>query len=182
MKVATKITVILFILISATLLHNRAVAQKSNVLKINIFSPIASTLNLQYERKISGNGSFQLGFYYAGFTIGDTKFSGIGITPEYRFYLSDTEAPQGVYVAPFVRYQDFTVSNGSDKGTITTMGGGLIIGKQWIFKEKIALDIFLGPKYSSRSVSVTSGTDSFDTGSGLSGFGLRAGVCFGFAF
>ena len=183
MKLHQKVSVIVLILTSINgFLAPKALAQKSNVLKNNILSPIASTLNLQYERKISGNSSFQLGFYYAGFSIENTKFSGIGITPEYRFYLSDTEAPQGVYLAPFVRYQDFTVANGTDKGTITTMGGGLIFGKQWLFKEKIALDIFLGPKYSSRSVSVTSGTDSFDTGSGLSGFGLRAGVCFGFAF
>jgi hypothetical protein len=27
-------------------------------------------------------------------------------------------------------------------------GGGVVIGKQWIFKEKISLDIFIGPQYS----------------------------------
>ena len=183
MKSFQKIAVSIALLASVTFLVGpSAFAQKGNVLKINIFSPIASTLNLQYERKISASSSFQLGFYYAGFTIGDTKFKGIGVTPEYRFYLSETESPKGVYVAPFVRYQNFTVTNGANEGTISTLGGGLIIGKQWIFKEKIALDIFLGPKYSSRNVTVTNGTDSFDTGNGLSGFGIRAGVCFGLAF
>ncbi|MBK5279595.1 MAG: DUF3575 domain-containing protein [Bacteroidia bacterium] len=183
MKVIHKISIISVLLIGLSgLFSSQAYAQKGNVLKINIFSPIASTLNLQYERKVSGSSSFQLGFYYSGFSINETKFSGIGITPEYRFYLSETEAPNGFYVAPFIRYQNFTVSNGPNEGTITTTGGGLIIGKQWIFKEKIALDIFLGPKYSSRNVTVTSGTDTFDTGNGLSGFGIRAGVCFGLAF
>jgi hypothetical protein len=182
MKVSSKISIILLMLISALLLQTRAVAQKGNVLKINIFSPIAKTFNIQYERKVSSSSSFQLGFYYSGFSITETDFSGIGITPEYRFYLSDTEAPNGVFVAPFIRYQNFSVSNGTDKGTLTTLGGGLIIGKQWIFKEKVALDIFIGPKYSSRNVTVTSGTDTFDTGKGLDGFGVRAGVCFGLAF
>ena len=48
-------------------------------------------------------------------------------------------------------------------------------------EEKIALDIFLGPSYSSGDVKVTSGTDSFNTNA-FSGFGLRTVVCFGFAF
>jgi hypothetical protein len=182
MKVIQKISVIAVFLISTIVLVPSAWAQKGNVIKINIFSPIAKTFNIQYERKVSASSSLQLGFYYSGFSIDNTKFSGFGLTPEYRFYLSDTEAPHGVYVAPFVRYQNFSVTNGPDKGTLTTVGGGLIIGKQWIFKEKIALDIFIGPKYSSRNVKVTSGTDTFDTGNGLDGFGVRAGVCFGLAF
>ena len=130
MKLHQKISIIVLLMISINgLFSPDALAQKGNVLKINIFSPIAKTLNLQYERKLSSSSSFQLGFYYSGFSITDTKFSGFGLTPEYRFYLSDTEAPHGVYVAPFVRYQNFSVTNGSDKGTLTTMGGGLIIGK-----------------------------------------------------
>lgn len=177
MKSILKICVTLILLISMN-----AVAQaQSNVIKINIFSPIVRTLNMQYERKITSNGSFQLGFYYTGYSVENTKFSGLGITPEYRFYLSNMDAPQGVYVAPFLRYQSFTLSKGNDKGTLTTMGGGLILGKQWIFKEKIALDIFLGPSYSSGDVKVTSGADSFNINA-FSGFGLRTGVCFGFAF
>ena len=182
MKLFKKSSVLGLLIGINVLVASQVFAQKGNVLKINIFSPIARTFNMQYERKVSGSSSLQLGFYYSGFSISDTKFSGFGLTPEYRFYLSDTEAPQGVYIAPFVRYQNFSVSNGPNKGTLTTVGGGLIIGKQWIFKEKVALDIFLGPKYSSRNVTVTSGTDTFDTGNGLDGFGIRAGVCFGLAF
>lgn len=158
-------------------------AQKENVIKINIFSPIVSTFNIQYERKLSATGSFQLGFFYTGFSAGDTKFSGIGITPEYRFYLSETEAPKGVYIAPFLRYQDFTLTQEAttSKGTLTNFGGGVIIGKQWLFKEKIALDIFIGPSYSTGSTKVTSGSSSFSTGA-FDGFGIRTGLCLGFAF
>ncbi|MBL7871831.1 MAG: DUF3575 domain-containing protein [Cyclobacteriaceae bacterium] len=158
------------------------VAQE-NVFKINIFSPVVKTLNVSYERKLSATGSFQLGFFYTGYSTDGTKFSGIGITPEYRFYLSETEAPQGVYVAPFIRYQNFKLEEEStnDKGTLSMFGGGLIIGKQWIFKEKISLDIFIGPSYSSGNVKVDSGQDSFDTGV-FDGFGVRTGVTLGFAF
>ncbi len=156
---------------------------QENVLKINIFSPIVKTFNMSYERKVSATGSFQLGAFYTGFTSGDTEFKGFGITPEYRFYLSETEAPVGVYVAPFVRYMDFDLTDEAttSDGTLSMFGGGLVIGKQWIFKEKISLDAFVGPQYATGDVKVKSGTDSFDTDV-FDGFGIRAGLTFGFAF
>lgn len=156
---------------------------QENVLKINIFSPIVKTFNISYERKVSATGSFQLGAFYTGYTSGDTEFKGFGITPEYRFYLSETEAPAGVYVAPFVRYMDFDLTDEAttSKGNISMFGGGLVIGKQWIFKEKISLDAFVGPQYTTGDVKVKSGTDSFDTDV-FDGFGVRAGLTLGFAF
>ncbi|HRG09553.1 MAG TPA: DUF3575 domain-containing protein, partial [Cyclobacteriaceae bacterium] len=95
------------------------------------------------------------------------------------------EAPAGFYVAPFARYQSFKVEDSFDgatnKGTLSLFGGGVVIGKQWIFKEKISLDIFIGPQYSSGNVKVTDGADTFDTGA-FDGFGVRTGVTLGFAF
>ena len=154
-----------------------------NVIKINILSPIVKTFNVQYERALTTSSSLQLGFFYSGFSTGDTKFSGFGITPEYRFYLSNSDAPAGVYIAPFVRYQSFKVEDDvtASKADFTVFGGGVILGKQWIFKEKIVLDIFLGPTYSSGNVDVTSGTDTFETDA-FDGFGLRTGISFGFKF
>jgi len=160
------------------LIHESATAQ--GVLKINILSPIVKTINVQYEQAASATSSFQLGFFYTGVSNSGTTFKGFGVTPEYRFYLSDTEAPQGVYVAPFVRYMSFKLEDedSSSKAHFNAFGGGLILGKQWIFKEKVALDLFIGPSYSSGNVKVTSGTDDFDTGA-FDGFGLRTGICFG---
>ncbi len=154
-----------------------------NVIKINILSPIVKTFNIQYERALNANSSVQLGFFYSGFSTGDTKFSGFGITPEYRFYLSESEAPEGVYIAPFLRYQSFTIKDDItvSEADFSAFGGGVILGKQWIFKEKIALDVFIGPTYSSGTVNLKSGSDSFDTGA-FDGFGLRTGICFGLKF
>ncbi|MBL7841181.1 MAG: DUF3575 domain-containing protein [Cyclobacteriaceae bacterium] len=157
---------------------------QQNVIKINILAPIVKTFNIQYERALTDQSSLQLGFFYTGYSSGDSKFSGFGITPEYRFYLSETAAPQGVYVAPFLRYQSFSIEDDAAdaKADFSAFGGGLILGKQWIFKEKVALDIFLGPAYYSGNVDVKSGTeDDFETGA-FDGFSLRAGVCFGFRF
>lgn len=156
---------------------------QGNVVKINIFSPIVKTFNVAYEKKINATSSAQLGFFYTGYSTGDTKFSGFGITPEYRFYLSDTEAPQGVYVAPFARYQSFKLEDKSlnNKGEFTAFGGGLIIGKQWIFKERVSLDIFIGPAYFTGDTKVTSGTNTFDTDA-FDGFTIRTGLTLGIAF
>lgn len=170
----------LFILIAAA--TDSFGQEKSNNLKINILSPIVSTLNLQYEHTIKKDQSFQLGLFYTGYSISSTKLTGIGITPEVRFYLSDEAAPQGVYIAPFLRYQNYSLSDDvNNKGTLRTFGGGLILGRQWVFKDKISLDLFIGPSYNSGSVSVTSGSNNFNVGS-INGFGLRTGVCIGVLF
>lgn len=155
-----------------------------SVVKINILSPIVRTFNISYEHTINESSSFQLGFFYSGWSDDLTKFNGFGITPEYRFYLSETSAPQGVYVAPFLRYQSFKLEDkevSNAEADFSTFGGGLVLGKQWIFKDKIALDIFIGPSYASGKVKGQSGDQNWDTGV-FDGFGLRTGINFGFKF
>jgi hypothetical protein len=174
-------TVLLICFVSASI----ATAQ-TNVIKFNILAPVVKTANLQYE-KAFGNKSFQLGAFYTGWTPSTMKLSGFGITPELRFYLGDTPAPAGFYAAPFLRYQSFTVEETDPdfaaKGTFSAFGGGVIIGKQWIFKEKVALDMFIGPAYASGKVEAESGdSGNLEVGGGLDGFGVRFGICFGLAF
>jgi Protein of unknown function (DUF3575) len=172
-----------YVLVACFAFFATAASAQQNVIKINILAPIVKTFNVQYERALNDNSSLQLGFFYTGFSSGDSKFSGFGITPEYRFYLSETAAPQGVYIAPFVRYQSFSIEDDvtNSEGDFSAFGGGVIIGKQWIFKEKIALDMFLGPAYYSGKVDGESEDEEFETGA-FDGFGLRAGICFGYRF
>jgi hypothetical protein len=184
-------------ILAAGLFANQAKAQ-DNVVKVNVLSPMVKTASLFYERAISENKSVQLGFFYTGFEVTDTKFSGFGITPEMRFYFGDKGAPAGFYVAPFARYQNFTLTTPSigyynangefvpstkdDEATLSTIGGGVIGGKHWIFGERFSLDIFAGPQINAGSVEVKSGNESsFSTGS-FDGFGIRTGVTIGLAF
>jgi hypothetical protein len=158
---------------------------QSNAVKINFLSPIFSTANIAYERALSESSSFQLGFYYTGAKVSSLKYSGFGITPEYRFYLSDSPAPAGFYIAPYLRYQSvkLTEEEFDNEATFTSFGGGLIIGKQWVFKKRITFDIFLGPAYNAGKVKVDSGSeDEFDVSGGFDGFGLRTGMTLGVAF
>ena len=68
-----------------------------NAIKINPLSLFFATGNVSYERAVSTNQSFQLGLFYSGVSISDVKYSGLGITPEYRFYIAGKkEALNGV--------------------------------------------------------------------------------------
>jgi hypothetical protein len=156
--------------------------QKKNLVKVNMLSPIVRTGSFFYERKISSNSSLQLGVFYTGSKMDDLKLRGFGITPEFRYYASEKGAMEGFYLGPFLRYQSYELSELNNKGKLNTFGGGLLIGKQWIFTKGISVDIFAGPSYNSGTVKVTNGTDNFDLPGGLNGFGVRAGLTVGIAF
>jgi hypothetical protein len=156
------------------------VATEKNVLKINTLSLFLATGSIFYEHKLSELISAQLGFGYMGVKIQDTKFSGIILTPEVRIY-PKKNAIDGFYIAPYLRYQNYTLQNGTDKGSLSSMGGGLLFGRQWIFKKGFTMDLFFGGHYGSSNVKVDSGTDTFNTNL-ITGFGIRVGFAIGFAF
>ncbi len=178
-----KLTFGIIVLAAGLMLSSSVFAQKKNAIKVNIFSPIVRTGSFFYERALSNATSAQLGFFYTGYKISDTKFSGFGITPEFRFYPSKKEDMKGFYLAPFVRYQNFSLTQDAtdSKGTFTSFGGGVLIGGQFLFGNIVTLDMFIGPAYYSGTTKVNSGTGSFDLGS-FDGFGVRAGVTVGIAF
>lgn len=160
----------------------KTVSIDKNVLKINTLSLIVGTGSIFYERKISDMTSLQMGVAYLGYKFSDTKFTGLVLTPEFRIY-PKKNAIDGMYIAPYLRYQNFTVSNTStsDKGSLSVIGGGLLFGRQWITNSGFTMDLFFGGHYGSAKVTVDSGTDSFDKNM-FSGFGVRAGFALGFAF
>ena len=170
--------------IALVLTFNAFGQEKSNVVKINIFSPIVKTFNIAYERAISENASLQGRFFYTGFKASDTKFSGFGITPEFRYYLSEAGVPKGGFIAPFVSYASYSLEEevtGSE-ATLTNIGGGVIIGAQALMGP-VTLEGFIGPQYISGSTKVDIGQeDDFDIGSSFDGFGVRVGVTIGIAF
>ncbi|MBX2969347.1 MAG: hypothetical protein KF803_08240 [Cyclobacteriaceae bacterium] len=126
---------------------------RARIIKFNLLSPIAETFSGAYENVFSPETSLQISVFINAY--------GFGVTPEYRFYLSATPAPSGVYIAPFLRY--FEVD-----GYDATFGGGLVIGKQNLYKNKITIDAFFGPSYNTFVID-----EVFK-------FGLRAGITVGF--
>jgi len=159
-------------------------AQKMNAVKTDLFSAFLRTGVLKYERAFNENMSAQLGFFYTGYSPGDSdgKLSGIGITPEFRYYLSSTPAPNGTYLAPNFRYMSLTVSDNLDEGTLTSLGFAINLGKQVVLKDVIVIDAWVGPVYAFRSISESVGGVDLGQISGADGFGLRLGIAIGIAF
>jgi hypothetical protein len=159
-------------------------SQKSNYVKANLFSPLVRTGSFFYERVLNDDMSGQLGFFFTKVVVGNTKLSGFGITPEFRYYLSESAAPKGLFMAPYFRYQSFKLSidGGSAEGNLSVVGGGLLVGAQTLLKDVITIEAFLGPAYSSGNVDVTSGSeDDFEIGT-FDGFGVRVGITVGIGF
>lgn len=159
------------------------VSEEKNVLKVNTLSLFLGTGSIFYERKLSDLTSAQLGVGYMSLKFSDTKFSGLILTPEFRIY-AKKNAIDGFYLSPYFRYQNYTLENNStnSKGTLTSLGGGLVFGRQWITNSGFTMDLFFGGHYGSSSIKVDSGTDSFDKTNLFEGFRMRIGFALGFAF
>lgn len=158
---------------------------RTNAIKLNPLSLAFLTGNVAYEHAVSSQSSVQLGVFYSGVSISGLKYSGLGITPEFRYYFAGhKEAINGVYVGPFVRYQNFNLEDkdAGDKTTFTTIGGGAVIGWEKSWDSGFVLDLFAGPSYNKAKFKNNSDTNEFDVSSGFSGFGIRTGLTIGFAF
>jgi hypothetical protein len=176
--------ILLIVLAAPTFAQEKTtmVSTEKNVLKVNTLALIIGTGSLFYERKLSDMTSLQMGVAYLGYKFSDTKFSGLILTPEFRIY-PKKNAIDGMYVAPYFRYQNYTLSNANSnsKGSLSVLGGGLLFGRQWITNSGFTMDLFFGGHYQSADLNVDSGTDTFDTNL-FTGFGMRAGFALGFAF
>ncbi|MCB2378384.1 DUF3575 domain-containing protein [Hymenobacter sp. BT635] len=192
----------IYFLAGALLTASGAQAQ-NNVVKLDILQPITNTLALSFEHKLSEASSFQVGVYLTSNYTEDNNFfnsasytaetSGIGLLPEYRLYLSEkTPALVGFYVAPFLRYQylsrkvsDVPAGQPNADATLNAFGGGLTVGRHWIFKQRFSLDAFVGPSYMVSSVESDDpeiGRDDFLGFYENANYGLRGGITFGIAF
>ena len=163
---------------------------KQNLVKTSLTSVFFRTYVLAYERVFNADMSVQLGAYYMGWSVGDAQLDGFAVTPEFRYYLSEKkDAPSGGFIAPFVRYQSYSLTSKDldqgdpeyAKGTLSAIGGGILVGYQRLFKETISLSAFIGPAYNSGDVEYESNEGAFDVDL-FDGFGVRAGVNLGFAF
>lgn len=165
--------------------------QKSTTIKTNPLSLAVGNINLSVEKAVGEQTSFQMqAGYWLGGSVGDTKFSGFFLTPEFRFYMTDHGVPQGFYLAPFLRYESLSAKSKESafstegKATLSRIGGGAGIGYQFLFGDKITWDIFMGPKYMSNKVKYSDGSSSetIDVDRFAGNFGLRFGTTVGIAF
>jgi len=126
--------------------------------------------------------SAQMGVGYLNYKVEDTKFSGLILTPEIKFYVRNN-AIDGFYLAPYLRYNkyEYEGNDNQDQGSFTAFGGGVAFGRQWIMKKGFVMDLFFGGHYTDGSVKITSGSDPADV-TKFEGFKTRVGFAIGFAF
>ncbi len=139
---------------------------KKNLLKIDLISPLAKTLSIAYETKMSDKAGLQIGLNYTNANNGNSnynKISGIGAMLEYRLYLSKKKVcPEGFFMGFSLRMQQLsyeradygyynpqtmTYTTSYDKSSNIFVGSGISFGGQWIFKDVINLSVFGGPTY-----------------------------------
>lgn len=203
---------------------------KRSAFKINLLSPIRSTLNLSWHHALTPLSGLQVTAAYMDFdsygeiidngsnssfvgssfvstysSITNQQTRGFAIIPEYRYMLNG-RGLSGIYAGPFLRYafcnynfkEEVSTYSGSWPNALISytssnqqinyhsVGIGLVVGKQHLFKNTCVVDIFCGPVYSfllHASNGVTQ-TSDIQIGSSLSrsylnGYGIRFGITFG---
>lgn len=173
-------------IVATVLLSANSFAQPDNVIKVSLLSPFVKSGSFFYERALNDEMSLVGGFFFTAWTPGeDVTLNGYGLTLEFRYYLSESAAPSGAFIAPFGRFQKFSITEGisvdQSEGNLSSTGGGLLVGIQRLFKDRITLEGFIGPAYYKGSTEVVSGTEITSIGA-FDGFTVRAGVTVGVAF
>jgi hypothetical protein len=163
-----------------------------NVVKLNLSTLVWGNIGLQYERALTDNISVALGvstlinrnlpitrFYtFESTVVNESSIGGFSITPEVRFYMGKKAAPSGFYIAPYLRYNNYTMTFDVDSevdykdgrkdiltnfvgtGKYTSIGGGLMIGAQWIVAKRVSIDWWiLGLGFNSTKMSASSKGD-----------------------
>ena len=145
--------------------------ERKNLIKLNLLGPVTNYFSAFYERELNQNASLQVGAGYINNllltesnwwdnTRRKNSVNGYFAIIEYRFYLSEKTFPKGFFIAPFMRYQYMTLTHEesspgnmteTSKRSFNLINGGLVVGGQWVFKQKISLDIWVGPEIHSRS-------------------------------
>lgn len=181
MKKVFTFLMLLAMFASANAQNEIVVAPEKNVLKVNTLSLVIGTGSVFYERAITDMISAQMGVAYLNYKVSETKFTGMILTPEVKFYIRNN-AIDGFYLSPYLRYNNYEYKGSEQsKGNYTSFGGGVAFGRQWIFKKGFVIDLFFGGHYTDGNVKVTSGSDPVDV-TKFEGFKTRVGFAIGFAF
>ncbi len=154
------------------------VAEKKNIVKINLPALAFKNISLQYERKIGKRTSiaanvhsipfgtlpfqstFKNIFNNSNVQYDQFKLGSFGVVPEFRYYVGRKGALHGFYIGPFVSISNYKMNlpinyNNNTKtgifdGKLNAFTGGLQLGAQFRLGNSLTLDWWiLGPNYGS---------------------------------
>lgn len=150
-----------FIFILFLVAYNNMFSQ-SNLFKFQASNLVVGEYGGSYEGLITPRSSIVLSGKYKPMgslsslvtrDAFDLSFSSFGATIEYRKYNSSQGAPRGLYIAYFVKYEQYefdfqdVLLNESTiiKGNLKQLGAGIQLGTQGLIANRIAVDFyFLG--------------------------------------
>lgn len=184
-------------LLVAGLMGNEATAQvQNNSLKVNAVGMFAGQYQLAYERALNDKFTVQLsgGIVNRSWKLNwgsgssTQKDGGFVVIPEARYYFK--ESMQGLYAGAFARYKNGTTTMTDMDGqktfeaTRSAVGGGAVLGYQFLIADRLLFDLFAGPQFKSASSKTTIGSqeDGTNLKGDSSGVGARIGLNIGFAF
>ena len=174
--------IILIIALLLCVFSIKGLAQKENVIKVNLVNAFLKTPEIFYEIRVNEQNGFVISGFFTFYNPQDTQVEGWGLTAEFRVYLGNSNAPAGIYIAPFGRYQNLNlISEIDEPGTYASMGVGLITGYQRYMNHWLILEGFLGGGYNMGSVDAKSNPNDFLVDY-YDGFVFRFGINVGFAF
>ena len=198
MQFISKLFVIVLILTSSVVS-----AQKKNILKLDISSPIMRTANVSFEHQTKERSSFVIGALYQDQSDGfaSSFITRAAITPEFRYYMGKYNAPEGIYLSMFARYQHMEaleqIYTGYDtttymslydynKRVINTVGVGMSFGYQRIFQDRISIDVNFGTIWNSGDKRISTNEPFIQAPNEAFrpyvGYFVRTGVAVGFLF
>jgi len=152
---------IVFLLALPKLMPAQETQQPVINVKTNPFASMLSMIPLSAEVFVSPKVSASANVYIVNSKNGESETyfdqNGFGISPELRYYFTDNiinGQKNRVYASILYNYEEGTNTT-LDRldmpitGWNHAMGGALLIGNQWFFKNRFTFDVFLGPAYMS---------------------------------
>jgi hypothetical protein len=178
---------LLLLFICLATLDNQASAQgadqipsaRTRIVKANTLSLFAGGMTVFYEQAFAPATSFQLAVHSGAIepwaALYTVRYR--SLAPEMRFYLRSAQAPQGIYMGPYLKYQHLrrTYSDKSFNENSGGLGAGLTAGRQWVRRRGFVMDIFGGIGYYLVQSSFVHSVDP-------DGLDARLGFSLGYAF
>ncbi|MCX6181285.1 MAG: DUF3575 domain-containing protein [Bacteroidetes bacterium] len=126
--------------------YERVLSEKTSfAVKAGALIPVDFTNDFNGYKSIFQSSNNMAG----GYTMTSGAYGGFSVLPEFRYYTSK-DAPNGFYVAPYLKFWragiSTNVSNDTTHiasgigGSINVLGGGVGIGYQWLIGDSFTVD------------------------------------------
>jgi hypothetical protein len=135
---------------------------RMHTVKVNLHAPWFNSFYAAYEHVLNDDITGGTDFFILGHSYDDVKWSGFGISPEVRFYFK-SNVYSGYFLSPNVRYQNVKITDAISKVTTTgsisieekieregrhqMLGFGMNFGHNFVFNDRICIDVYAGPTY-----------------------------------